>query len=109
MACIAAIDLRTGKVLYENNDTPGIKQAKSFHQQLDPSEKKIQCFYSGMLFEFAWGNTPSTKEDGVNTVGFLVEADYKEQVKQLFKKLSEEREKAGGMQLKGLPPLPPQP
>jgi len=109
MACIAAIDLRTGKVLYENNDTPGIKQAKTFHQQIDPSGKKIQCTYSGILFDFAWDTNQSTKEDGVNAVGFLEEADYKERVKQLFKKLNEEREKAGRLPSKGLPTLPPQP
>jgi hypothetical protein len=109
MACIAAIDLRTGKVLYENNDTPGVKQAKTFHQQIDPSGKKIQCTYSGMLFDFAWDTNQSTKEDGVNAVGFLEETDYKERVKQLFKKLNEEREKAGRLPSKGLPTLPPQP
>jgi len=109
MACIAAIDLRTGKVLYENNDTPGVKQAKSFHQQIDPLGKKIQCTYSGMLFEFTWNVSQSTKEDGAKAVGFLEEADYKERVKELFKKLNEEREKAGRLRSNELPPLSPQP
>jgi hypothetical protein len=109
MACIAAIDLRTGKVLYENNDTPGVKQARSFHQQIDPSGKKIQCTYSGMLFEFTWDTNQSTKEDGAKAVGFLEEADYKERVKELFKKLNEEREKAGSLPSNELPTIPPKP
>ena len=109
MACIAAIDLRTGKVLYENNDTPGIKQAKAFNQQIDPVRQSIQCTYSGIQFDFVWNTTEPMEDAAENAIGFLVESDYKERVKQLFKKLNEEREKAGGLQLKGLPPLPPQP
>jgi hypothetical protein len=60
-----------------------------------------------MLFEFTWDTNQSTKEDGAKAVGFLEEADYRERVKELFKKLNEEREKAGSLPSNELPPIPP--
>jgi hypothetical protein len=107
IACIAAIDLLTGKVLYENSETPGVKQAKSFSQRIDTSTHRIQCFYNGILFDFAWSSEQQSDENNPKTVGFLVEGEYKEKIKSLFKKLKEEREKADELPSRGLPPLPP--
>jgi outer membrane protein assembly factor BamB/tetratricopeptide (TPR) repeat protein len=88
MVCVAIIDVRTGKIMFEQDDVLGAHQPQ-FSQTLLPELRMIRCAYGGVEFMFKWTDVaiPETSD----RIGQKNMTEYAAKMEEMLKSRKEEK------------------
>lgn len=88
MVCVAIVDLRTGKILFEQDDVLGAHQPQ-FSQTLLPELRMIRCAYGGVEFMFKW--TDASLPEPPDRIGQKNMTEYASKIEEMLKSRKEEK------------------
>lgn len=88
MVCVAIVDVRTGKILFEKDDVLGAHQPQ-FSQTLLPELRMIRCSYGGVEFMFKW--TDSSMPEPPDRIGQKNMTEYAGKMEEMLKSRKEEK------------------
>ncbi|XZE44747.1 PQQ-binding-like beta-propeller repeat protein [Pirellulaceae bacterium SH467] len=88
MVCVAVVDVRTGKILFEQDDVVGAHQPQ-FSQTVVPELRMVRCTYGGVEFMFKW--TDQEHELSPDRIGQKNMSEYAAKVEEMLKSRKEEK------------------
>lgn len=88
MVCVAIIDVRNGKILFEQDDVLGAHQPQ-FSQTVVPELRMVRCTYGGVEFMFKW--TDQEQELSPDRIGQKNMSEYASKIEEMLKSRKEEK------------------